>query len=235
MLETFIADVERRRKRLTVYSDESDPDIVSQLAIRNVSVRRRRLPSPGPEPFVTVHENGSFVGAITLADLEWLLAPPVPRPGNREGLSEGYRVLLEVLEETVFSALNRRQLLGASREIEDRAFRVGEGTLRVSVQSLSVLQPQLGVYRQLGGETDLDIHVYGEADWSPPPIENVTYHPDTHELLGRFWCLAFDGGGDDAQVCALLAREDEEGYSGFWSYDPALVKEILRVLGSVGE
>jgi hypothetical protein len=62
--------------------------------------------------------------------------------------------------------------------------------------------------------------VYGQPDWSPPAIENVTYHRDADGTLAPFWCLGFDGGGDEMQACALVAREREDGYLGFWSYDP---------------
>ena len=42
--------------------------------------------------------------------------------------------MYEVLEETLFTSFDRRQLLGTAREIEDRAWRVGVGTLRVGFQ-----------------------------------------------------------------------------------------------------
>lgn len=135
-----------------------------------------------------------------------------------------------MLEETVFVALDRRQLLATSREFEERAFRVGEGTLRVSFQALSIFESQLPVYRQLGEETALEIYVYGEPDWTPPAIENVTYHHDEDGSLAPFWCVAFDGGGADSQQCALIARERDDEYTGFWSYDPDLVADILTTL-----
>jgi hypothetical protein len=230
MLDSFIEEVNGRRKRFTVYSAAGETDLADRLATRNVSVEHRPVPSQGPEPFVTIHDGPEFLGAVRLADLETLLAPPVARPGDRAGLADGYRALLDVLEETLFTALDRRQLLATSREFEDRALRVGTGTLRVSFQSLSAFEAQTGVYRHVAAESDLRIHVYGRPDWTPPTMENVTYHADSEGRLEPFWCLAFDGGTDATQACALLARERAEGFLGFWTYDSGLVADILATL-----
>lgn len=240
MLDPFIEDVDRRRKRFVVYSQAGGIGLDEQFATRNVTVEHRGLPPNGPEPFVAIYEREEFAGNIRLDDLQDLLAPPVVRPGERDGLAEGYRALFDTLEETLFSALDRRQLLATSREFENRALRVGTGTLRVGFQQLSVFEAQTGVYRRLGTDTSLDIHVYGEPDWSPPAIENVTVHEDADGSLAPFWCLAFDGGHDESQACALVAREREDevagderggdGYVGFWTYDPGLVADILSTL-----
>lgn len=231
MLENFIDEVERQRKRFTVYSPGGEADVADRLATRNVTVETRPLPPGDPDPFVAIHDDGRFVGVIALADLETLLAPPVVRPGDLEGLSEGYRVLMEVLDETLFGALDRRQLLAASREIEDRALRVGTGELRVGFQSLSAFESQVPVYRTLGTETDLALHVRGHPDWEPPDLANVTYHREAG-ALAPFWYLAFDGGDDPGQACALVARQRNGEYVGFWTYDPDMVGEILTTLRS---
>lgn len=233
MLDTYLDTVERQRKQFTVYSDADASDLTSQLATRNVTVEYRPLPLTRPSPFVTIREDGEFVGALSLADLRDVLTPPIIRPGDWEGVSEGYRAVLGVLEETVFTALDRRQLLATSREIEDRALRVGTGTLRVSFQSLSVFSTQLGLYTTLAAETGLDIHIYGRPDWTPPATEGLTYHGT--DALTAFWCLAFDGGPEESQACALVARETEDGYTGFWSYDHELVQDVLATLEGVPE
>lgn len=164
MLDRFIEDIERQRKRVTVYSVEDETDIVEQLATRNVTIERRQLYPGGLEPFVTIRDDGEFTAAIALDDLQALLTPPVVRPGHREEGSKGYRMVMEVFEETLFSSMDRKQLLATSREIEDRALRTGRGTLRVSFQSLSAFESQIPVYRQLGAETTLEIHIYGKPD-----------------------------------------------------------------------
>jgi hypothetical protein len=233
MLGKFIDAVDRQRKRFTVYSEAERPDLVDQLATRNVTIDHKQLPPDATDPFVAIREGDEFAGIIELDALETLLTPPVIRPGQPENLSKGYRLLLELLEETVFSSLSRRQLLATSREIEDRALRVSHGTLGVSFQSLSIFETQADLYRRLAEETELDIHIYGAPDWTPPAIEGITYHEDHEGTLGPFWCLAFDGGDLGAQACALVARDREDGYVGFWTYDPELVGEILSTLRSV--
>ncbi len=230
MLDTYIDTVLHRRRRFVVYSRTDEPDIAAHLATRNVTIEQRVLPETGPPPFVSIRDEGGVVGVLTLADLERLVSPPIVRPGDREGLTESYRALLDVLEETVFSSLERRQLLATSREIEDRARRVGSGRLHVSFQSLSAFASQVRTYRRLGQETNLDIHIHGTPDWAPPAIPNVSYHPDETGSLSRFWCVAFDGGPEPTQACVLIAREEADGYVGFWSYDEALVANVLETL-----
>lgn len=231
MLGRYIEEAQGRRKRFVVYSTEA-VDLAEQFATRNVTVENRELPQPGPEPFVNIYDGETFLGAISLEDLRILLEPPVVRPTDDEELGDAYRALLEVLDGTVFATLDRRQLQATSHEFETRAYQVGHGTLRVGFQSLSGFEPQTEAYRYLGEETDLDIHVYGQPDWAPPSIPNVTYHRDTEGELTPFWFLAFDGGQEKRQRCALVAEEQENGYWGFWSYDTALVGDILETLRS---
>ena len=221
--------VERRRKTLTVYSAAGDEGIAEQFAARNATVERRPLPD-GSEGFVVVHEEGEFAGSIAIEGLARLLSPPLVRPWDEMLVSEGYRALFEALDETLFTSFDRRQLLFTTREIEERAWRVGQGTLRVGFQRPSAMVQQIPVYERFANETDLDIHVYGSDDWTSPEIEGVTVHTEAADEIGTFWLLAFDGGGDDDQVCGLLAEERDEGFYGFWSYDAELVGKLLAYL-----
>lgn len=230
MLGSLLADVRNRDHRFTIYrrSDEAG----SEAWFRNhaVDIDVRSLPAGGPDSFVAIESDGEFVGALGVADLERLLEPPVIRPGERDGVSEGYRVLFEVLDETVFTSMNRRELLAVTREIEDRAHRVGTGTLRVGFQTLSTFRSQIDVYRHLAATTELDIHIYGLADWSPPEIEGISYHTFEDDERERYWVLAFDGGGDETLACGLVSQEQSEGYIGFWTDDAATVRDIAAGL-----
>lgn len=223
-----ISTVEKRRQTFVVYSSDDDPSIVDQFALQNVDIVHRRLPSDRPNGFVVLrNEADEFVGSISLDELELLLEPPISRPWNDAVLAEGYRALYEVLSHTVFTSLDRRQLLGTAREIENRAWRVGEGTLWVGFQRFSAMAEQVDVYTKLADETALEIHAFGEDDWDLPPIPGVTCHAESAEEIGRFWFLLFDGGGDDDQACALVAEECSPGeYFGFWTYDHDLVEEL---------
>ncbi|RLM56513.1 histidine kinase [Halobellus sp. Atlit-31R] len=228
-LGAILDAVHRSEKQLVVYRSGGETDLEAQFASHRVDVVHRDLPPGGPEPFLIVSEGGKFAGALPLEDLIGLLEPPVVRPGAREDVSDGYRVLFEVLDETVFTTMERRALLTVSREIEERAFRVGCGTLHASFQQLSVFEPQVETYRRLADASELDIHVYGTDDWTPPAIDGVTYHSDAAEI-DQFWTLTFDGCGDDTQACALLAREQAEGYEGCWTNDPETVRQIQAAL-----
>jgi DICT domain-containing protein len=242
MFETLIGEAHPNGKRLTVYARDDETGVEERFGDSGVAIERRPLPPHGPDPFVAIHDGEEFAGALGLADFEELLAPPVVRPGDREAVSAGYRALFELLDETVFSSLDRRQLLGASREIEDRAFRVSHGVLRVSFQRPSAFAPQVDVYRHLAGRNGLDIHVYGvtgsgggdpavestaETDWDSSDIEGLTFHETTAPVVEGYWALAFDGGIDERQACGLLARERDDSYTSFWTYDPETVGTIL--------
>ena len=223
--EQFRATVETRRKRLTVYSSD-DPDVEAYFDGRNVAVETRSLPGD-VDGFVVVHDHEGFVGAIAIETLRELLEPPVPRPWDPAILSEGYRTLFEILENSVFVSLDRGQLLSASREIENRAWRVGRGTLLVGFQRPAAFEKQRPIYDALVDDTALEVHVYVRDDSTVPERSDVAVHLEDDGEVGDYWFLAFDGDGDDDQKCALLAEERSPGeYDGFWTYDPELVDDL---------
>jgi hypothetical protein len=228
MFDALFTEVQTPAKRFVVYARGDDGGVSERFAHHDVAVERRALPPGGPDPFLAIERDGEFVGAVGLDALEGLLEPPLVRPGDREEVSEGYRALFEVLDGTVFTGLDRRDLLAVSREIEDRAFRAGRGTLRAAFQRLSAFEAQAEVYRHLAGETDLDVHVYGVADWDPPAIPGVAYH-DVDAALGCYWVLAFEG----EEHCALVARAEGEEFSGFWTDDAGLAGEVAGKLEEV--
>lgn len=223
--ERIRREVETRRKRLTIYSSER-PDVLDFFDGRNVSIETR--PLPGTEAgFVVVHDHDGFVGAIALETLRELLEPPIPRPWDPTILSAGYRTVFEILENATFFAMDRKQLLLASREIENRAWRVGWGTLLVGFQRPSAFERQLPIYEELCDGTALEVHVYVGDPVDEPEWSDVIVHVEPDGEIGNHWFLAFDGNGDDDQKCALVAEEYGAGeYEGFWTYDPALVDEL---------
>lgn len=224
--DSLLDEFRGRRYRAIVHRSGDRLDIERWLSDHGVAVESRSLPAGGPDPFVEIEVDGEMTGIIGVEAVEALLEPPIRRPGDREGISEGYRALFAIFERTVFTGMSRRELLAVSREIEDRAFRVGAGTLWVSFQTLSTFRSQTDVYRALGAETDLDIRVYGVGDWTPPTIPGVTYHTDGAAGFEPYWVLAYDGGPDEDQACGLVAEERSDGYTGFWTNDPATVGEI---------
>jgi hypothetical protein len=220
------------KKRVTVFvgdDDANDLDVAEQFARHDVHVEYRTLPSGAPEPFVVVENDDEFVGTIALVDFEGLLEPPAVSPDETTDASTSYRALFELLENTVFSAMTRRELLAVSREIEERAYRIGKGTLRVGFQSLSAFKPQTERYRVLATETDLDVHVYGHRDWAAPSIRGVSYHDYADADGERFWVMAYLTP-DTSTANALLAHQDEDSYDGFWTDDPEWVREVAAAL-----
>lgn len=232
-LETLLATVRRHDRRFVVYRHGGERALAERFAAHAVDVEHRDLPRGGPEPFLVIEADGEFAGAIALDELRWLLEPPIVRPAQPDEVSAGYRVLFDVLDETVFTALSRRQLLAVSREIEDRALRVGDGTLHASFQLLSAFESQVERYRRLA-ETGLAIHVYGVADWSPPEIPGVRFHERSDPTLDRYWALAFDGGSEPMQACGLVGQETADGYDGFWTDDAGLAGRIADALVAAG-
>lgn len=242
--------LEHKRRTGTVYASPPQPDLKKRLDVNGVAVTFCPLPEETTQSFLVVRDEDGFVEAIDLEAVSEFLDPPTYRPWDEELADAPYRSVLEALDTTVWRALDRRQLLATAREIEERAWRVGRGTLRVGFQRLSAMESQLPIYERLGTETALEIHVYGRDDWEPPDIPGVTIHTDSDGEIGRFWVLAFDGGPDDERACGLLAEERKDGgdgredgndrredgndgrgegeFTGFWTYDADLVDEIDR-------
>lgn len=223
----FLERVRGFRRELVFYAAEPDPELAAPFSERAVSIHHRRLPADTDEGFLVIRHDGEFVSSIGLDELREFVTPPIYRPWDESLASAEYRTLLEVLDNTLWYSLDRRQLLATSREIENRAWRVGRGALTVGFQRLPAFEEQIPVYERLAGETALDVHVYGHGDWETPTAPGVALHTDSGGELGDYWFLAFDGGGDDLQACALLARErDPDSFEGFWTYEPDLVDEL---------
>ena len=230
-LSELIAGVERHEQTLTVVN--ADPAVVDTLrerfADRNVDVEAEHTVSGRPDEFVTLSQDGRVQTATSLANLQDRLdaaAEPV-------GIAESpYRPILDHLDETTFTAWSIGQLLAASREIEDRAWRVGAGTLHAGFQTTATLTGERERYDRLA-ETAVDVHAYAVADGDPPPDAAFTVHVEQAAEIARTWFVVFDGDGEADQKCALLAEEREpRRFYGFWTYDPATVDYVLDHLRS---
>lgn len=228
-LTTIVEDVAARERTLVCRAPADAAGLVEEvgeyLGAHNVAVVHE-VPADGTERAVLHGPDGERVLAeVPLDALRALVDPGVVR---RVGEPVPYRPLLTALSEVTFTSYDRRQMLTASREIEDRAWRRGEGTLRAGFQRLSVFVEEREVYDRLG-DSALDIHVYGEPDVEPP-AGPYTVHGTTEADVDRSWFVAYDGGGRPDQACALLAEERAAGFYGFWTYDPDLVDTIVGTL-----
>lgn len=230
-LQTLLEDLSAGRRTVTVYAADPPSDLAERLADWHVDVRFDRLPPDSGTGFVTVRQGDRFLGAVPLETVATLFEPT---PGVLDADTSETGVLeplLELLDDTLFRSFERRQLLAATREIEDRAWRHGQGELHTGFQRPAALAAQRSVYHRLA-ETDLDVHVYFDGRWDATPIPGVTEHATRDGELGRFWFAAFrPDAAARSQACALLARErDPDAYGGFWTYDPDRVEALVAHL-----
>jgi hypothetical protein len=127
------------------------------------------------------------------------------------------------------------QLDRTTREIEDRAWRSGQGTLHLGVGPWST-PTRAEVVSRLAG-SGLDVHVYLRLDRPDAPVDRSAFgeavvHRSGARELDRLEFVAFDGGPSPTDRCALLIDRDcrSEGRTGVWTYDGGTVDAILHHL-----
>lgn len=230
----IISGVEAREATLTVF--DPDPTVAETLAEhfadRNLRVVAER-PADGPTGYAVLARDGEFVTATAIDEL---LPDPDDGDESAEGNGEAasQRVgqpVLDHLDETLFTSYSRADMVAASREIEDRAWRVGDGELHAGFQTLDVLTGESNTYDRLGTKERLDVHAYAAAEGESPDTEQYTVHIGRTAEIRETWFVAYDGGGFDGAKCVLLAEEREPGrFYGFWSYDPDTVDRVIDYL-----
>ncbi|NGM71500.1 histidine kinase [Natronolimnobius sp. AArcel1] len=234
-LRAVFDSVRAQQKQLEVYTPDTETagDLEQQFSTRHVDVVRRSLTEQDGPGFVVIRDqSGDFLAAVGLDRFEALFAPDDHPPWEFDGSTEELRDLFDFLENTFFSSADRQQMLAAAREIEERAWRTGEGTLYTGFQTEPALTAQTDVYDQLGVRNGLSVVAFVRDKWSGS-LENVTVVTDPAEELGSFWFVVFDGGGHNNQQCALLAEErDMDSFYGCWTYEPDIVAELVAYLES---
>lgn len=231
-LQSIVASVEAN-ERILILSTPTDSrglieDVREYLDSQNVEVIHEVSGNPEEEGAI-LKAGQDIVARVSLDAVRALIDPQIVR---RLGESVPYEPLLEALSDTTFTSYDRRQMLSASREIEDRAWRQGFGNLYAGFQRFSIFEDQREVYEQLA-ESELNVHVFAKPDVSPPDGQYITHSPEDFNI-DRWWFVVYDGGDRESQASALLAEERSEGeYYGFWTYDPSLVDDILRTLPNV--
>jgi DICT domain-containing protein len=233
-LASVIDDVEAREKTLTVFNPSPDREVVSRLSsyfeTQNVRVVRERTSSGRPSGFAILSDENDLLASTSEETLEELLEGGALETDALGVDDTEYRDFLQYLKETTFTSYSKQQMIEASREIEDRAWRVGTGELHAGFQFVSTIESQLGTYRELA-RSKLSIHIYAAPDGSSIDIDGATVHVEDDEELASLWFVVFDGGQDEHAKSALVAEERSPGsYYGFWTYDPQLVDRILSLL-----
>ncbi|RDZ52619.1 histidine kinase [Haloferax sp. Atlit-4N] len=151
-------------------------------------------------------------------------------------------------------------LVALSRYIERHAWRAGDGRLRSSFQRLSRIEDERGtraVYQKVAA-TDVQTHVYGIPDWTPPFNSELMSHGGYTEDFCDSWFVVYTppdgapggatgtGGAADGEKAgdergidgvtpghpvALLALETEpKRWEGYWTFRPSLVADIDRYI-----
>lgn len=233
-LADVIGDVEAQRKTLTVFNPDPDDSIVDDLAeyfeTLNVEVNGEQTPSGRPDGFATLSRNDEFLAATSLETLRELVETT---PTSEDGLGiddSQYHDLLQYLKETTFTSYSKAQMIQASREIEDRAYRHQAGQLHAGFQYGSIMAGQQATYEDLA-QRDLEIHTYAAPDETDVSIDGAAVHLEDTEELRESWFVVYDGGGDDLSKSALLAEERApNSFFGFWTYDPGIVDRIVDYL-----
>ncbi|PSQ05523.1 histidine kinase [Halobacteriales archaeon QS_6_71_20] len=229
-LRAVIGSVERREKRLTVF-DPPDESAVEELReyfdSQSVRIEAGTTDSDLSGYAVLSDENDDEV--LAAVDLRHLRGDLTAAPGEERAFTP----ILEHLDGTTFTSYSLGQMMAATREMEDRAWRVGTGELHAGFQHVGAIREQTEVYENLA-RSDLDVHTYCAPSDEHPEIEGVTIHQEDTDEIRESWFVVFDGGDDDAAACALLAEERGEtgsrDFYGFWTYDTEIVTEVLTHL-----
>ncbi|AWB27654.1 DICT sensory domain-containing protein [Halococcoides cellulosivorans] len=229
-LREIVDYVESMEKQLVLFNlpDASriDERLEDFFETQNVRVRTARTASGRPAN-VAVLSDRDGVRAIVTVDRLRDLVEEGPSGGGLGAADAAFEPILEPLKETTFTAYDRTQMLATSREIEDRARRVGRGTIHAGFQRTSLMARQASIYRDLS-ERGLTVHTYGVPDGVVPELGAGTVHTTEADEIAQTWFVVFDGGGNPTQKSALLAEERRPGqFYGVWTYDGVIVDRIL--------
>ncbi|AWB28029.1 DICT sensory domain-containing protein [Halococcoides cellulosivorans] len=232
-LRLIVEAIESLEKDLTLFNLPPASRIAERLErffeTQNVRIRTAQTASGRPEEIAVLSRPEAVIALVEVDRLRELVdeGPPDSDLGIRDGAFEPF---LTPLKETSFTAYDKRQMLATTREIEDRARRVGSGTIHTGFQRSSLMALQAPIYRDLA-DRGLTVHTYGVPDGAIPHIGQGTVHTPETDEIAQTWFVAFDGGTEPTQATALVAEERKEGqYYGVWTYDPAIVGQIVTHL-----
>jgi hypothetical protein len=218
-LGAIVDRVERHERRVTLVSPPSG-DVVSAVrrtfGPQGVSVD---VTDGTGNPSALVRDGQDVVTTVPLGD------DAASFRRTTDALTEA----LSTLDRTTFVSYDLRGMFATTREIEDRAWRLGRGCLRAGFQRVGPLTDQASVYSRLA--TTLEVHTYAIPDGDPPEMGDAVVHLDSTPELERSWFVVYDGGGRAEHKCALVAEErGPKQFSGFLTYSPALVDEVDNYL-----
>ena len=153
-----------------------------------------------PDSILIVNSDLFTTGTRTLDDLA---VPDVIQ--DLEGVPFGLRGYPESNSEKLI-------VIPVSRFVERQADETGSGTLRSSFQYLSYRgrEGTRAVYERLV-ESGVDVHLYGQPDWTPSRELPVVTHAGQGEDFERVWFVLFELD-EDGSPFGLLAYETNPRY-----------------------
>lgn len=222
-LGAIIDRVEHAERRVTLHSPPSRAVVSAvERAFGPQGVGVEVAVEDGADrPRAMVRDGGEVVKTVPLAD----------DAAGVEATTDALTDALSTLDRTTFTSYGLRDMFAATREIEDRAWRVRRGCLRAGFQRVGPLADQRAVYRQLA--TVLDVHTYAVPDGPPPDLGEAVVHLNPAAEIERSWFVVYDGAGQPADKCALVAEErGDRQFAGFLTYEPALVDEVADYIAT---
>ncbi|MFC6722745.1 DICT sensory domain-containing protein [Halobacteriaceae archaeon SHR40] len=230
-LSRAIEYIQHHRKDLTLFN-LADPSVAGELAslfrTQNLRIRTARTASGRPREVAVLSSASRVLAVVDVAELRELVST-VPTARDVGIADSEYADVLQHLKETTFTSYDKAQLFYASREVEDRARRVGCGTIHAGFQRVSVMADQQRIYRDLARQ-GVEVHAYGLADAGLPDFGPGEIHTTDAEEIEQMWFVVFDGGGEPAQKTALIAEQRDDGWFGAWTYDAVLVDDLCTHL-----
>jgi hypothetical protein len=233
-LRETIERIGQHEKELRLFNVDPADAIHGELRVffetQNVRIVQDRTASGNPEDIAVLSNATEVLALVDVASLRDLL-DDVPTGADKFGIDDTkYDTVLRHLKETTFSSSETEQLLYASREIEDRARRTGQGTIHAGFQQCSIMAAERPIYTDLA-RRGISVHAYGVPDVSPPNLGAGHVHPVSTDEIAEMWFVVYDGGEDSSQKTALLAHQRAENvFYGAWTYDPGLVDHVVGYL-----
>jgi len=233
-LRDSIEWIRRHEKELRLFNvDPTDAihgELETYFETQSVRITAGQTVSGSPEAVAVLSDESAVLAVVDVSMLRRLLETGGSGVDELGITDERYERILRHLKETTFTSHDIEQLLYASREIEDRARRVAQGSIHAGFQQCSVMAQQQSVYTGLA-HRGVSVHTYGVPDATPPDLGSGQVHAVSTDEIAETWFVVFDGGGDDSQKTALLAHEAEgNAFYGAWTYDPTFVDHVLAHL-----
>lgn len=213
--------------------EEVEEAIRAYFRRHNVTVRSATLSTDTPSDVALLHRDSDVLAASGVPEV--YAAIDVDLSADADEVSPLVEpAVLEHVHRNEYTVEDGTKLdmVRISRLIETRALHLGRGTLHAGFQRLERIRDEFDtreLYEAIA-RAGVSVHLYGRPG-DVPNEDLYTVHPIDSGEIADAWFVVYDGGGEDVQKVAELCRETRpEHYSGFWTYQPAVVDTIASYL-----